>query len=347
MAAAILPKCVPYLNNRCLPYLQTKAQLERVSVDQYLHLKASQFHLLPEEHWPLINREQLEFYANEEGISPEAEKFIQQIDLQQLSLLDPRLASYYSAEQVSDIDKPQFVKYLNVEQLVFLNPALASYLSSKQIKLLDQRHEALIKTIDDVDVLKRLSKAAISLLSLEQVLLMGDERICRRLSYFNPDVLRAIKGTVIAKADKMPIETFKQLTSRQVQCYLSERRKIASYLSEMTAEQWQGMDPLFQQSFFADKPKKVLKFVPRNRIAFLTKEALFKWCGVERPSQCVKDLIKGFCSLLFYPLILMSGFFLTLFSRQNSRERNKILRPLFLAPLLLLSRETYYRNIMT
>lgn len=184
MAPALLPKCVPFISDDCLAHLHTCHQLEKVSLEKYHLLRASQFHLLPPDRWIYLGLKDLQKYCFESVIPLEAKNLIQFLPDEWLSELDPRLAKYFSARQVKLITHPQPIPYLEKTQLEFLTDSLASYLEPHQIAWLDRTHLHLIKNLQTEHLIQHLQEGLYEL-SVKQIQLIKDKKILRKLpKYF-------------------------------------------------------------------------------------------------------------------------------------------------------------------
>ncbi|MBN9378772.1 MAG: DUF3638 domain-containing protein [Chlamydiales bacterium] len=241
VAAVILPECVPYLLNHRLACLKTAAQLAEVKPSLYGFLKASQYHLLPQENWKLLNKDHLDKYSQEPSIPPEAKDLVEQIDPLWVNDLDPRLAQFYTKNQIEKIYQPSPIKYLNAEQLVFLDVKLAPYLELKQIPQLTDKHAPLIQQIKDLEAIGHLSNEGLKFLSKDQILSLNDRNVLIRLPL---DSLSHLKPEQVLLLDPEKSEDqrlINQLSSRQLSALSQEQLvKFLTYVNKKTFKQ---LDP--------------------------------------------------------------------------------------------------------
>ena len=240
MASVILPNCVAFIPDKCLPFLKTKKQLEYVSIDKYHLLKASQFHLLPKKYWLLLQLEDFNKYNAEDKISKKAETFIQQIQVECVNLIDPRLAKFFCEAQVRNISQPKAISYLNGTQLRWLNASLTKYLDPYQIAELSAQHRHLIETIDDPEIIKQLSNEALLQLSSEQVALINDRDTLLRLN----------------------IKFFPYLNAKQLVLLKIENSRDQELIKHINKDQLSGLDKKTLLAFLFYLNPATLKSVP-------------------------------------------------------------------------------------
>lgn len=396
MAPFLLPRCVEFISDSCLPFLKTEKQLARLSPAKYHLLHAHQLHLLPREQWDLLQIDAYDKFRLEKIIGEENRKLIQQMNLDWVNDVDPRLSRFFIKEQVMAITQPKIIPYLEEHQLCWLGTSMSRFLNQKQIASLSLEHSHLIQTFVDPTMLRQLSKEALlhlsrpqiemiddretllrldssfySYLTKKQIVLLQskkaeDQKIIQQLSqtqlqglekreilallpYLNETVLKGIEAAFFEESVNLSCEVRQKLTPLQMQFFLRglKNRKInpLKYLKEICAFQWQGMDDIFIETFFARKSKKIVQCVPQYRICHLPKEALLRWYDAYARGHLIRDIVTGLSALLFYPLVLLSVLFLVFLVQHKDTSWKKVCRKVAFSPLRFLSREKYYRLI--
>lgn len=396
MASVILPKCVEFIPDECLPFLVTEQQLAQVSQERYSFLKAHQFHLLPKENWPLLKIDDYKKYATEKSIPEEAKELIRQMNPDWANQVDPRLAKFYQESQVRQISNPKFIEYLDIDQLSWLEITLSGHINLEQISKLSASHGHLIRSFEEPEVIQRLSLDGLKELTEGQVQIIKDHKTLLKLDaqfypyllakqihllqpkeskdqeiikhlnkgqlkkldrnyllaslpYLNEEALKSLEASLFAEAKGLPLEVCKKLSSLQMQSYLqgmkSRQKNVTRILKELTVSQWAGMDRLFLETFFSRQNKGAIKCIPSKHVRFLPKTALLKWYDADLKKNKIKDIVSGICSFIFYPFVLISALLLIILGHQKRHMNVNIFRGMALSPLRFIARESYYRII--
>ncbi len=294
MASVVLPECVEFISDGCIPFLQTKEQLANVPSDKYDLLRARQFHSVPAENWPLFTMEDFKKYSLEKKIPEDAEAFIQQMNEEWVNEVDPRLAKYFSETQVKHIRQPKPIFYLHAHQLQALDSSMTAYLDSDQIEDLDFQHGHLIKNIDDPKIIVKLSNEALQALTMDQVKLIDDRDILLRLNAKFYPKLSKKQITLLQTEHSKDREVIKHLTIEQVKGL--EKKQILSilpFLSETTLSSVDGdlMSEVVKLSCSVREkltPKQMQCFLvgQKNRkvnVSKILKEmTAYQWKGMDR-----------------------------------------------------------------
>ena len=290
-------------------------------------------------------------------------KPIKYLNVQQLSWLDASLAEYLETDQIAKLAFPHrhlIETYADPKIIRLLSDEGLQELSIKQVRIIDDR-ETLLRlnskfylclqagqiallqptNVKDQEIIKQFDKDQLK--GVEKKILLSF------LPYLNDAALKSIQASVIGEAQAIPCEVRRKLTSRQMQCFLGAQKNrkvsVATFLKEMAAFQWQGLDRVFIESFFAKLSKSSIQCVPKTHVSFLPKMALFKWHNAESKKAKVHDILIGISSLAFYPFVLLTALILTILSQQKKASSLNIFRNMAITPLRLISRESYYRLI--
>ena len=293
-ASVLLPECIPFISDRCLPYLQTSEQLANVAPEKYPLLKARQYHLVPQKHWYLFDFADYEKYRQEQEIPKGAETFIQGMNADWVNEMDPRLAKFFNEEQVRKIASPQAISYLNDRQLRWLDASLAAYLDVYQIAGLSAQHQHLIATFEDPKIINQLSNEALQELSVEQIQKIDDRETLLRLkqefyAHFLKDQIVLLQPDQAVDQEVLRCLDPEQLIG-------VERSKIISYLSYLKDSTLKSLEAsIFTE--LEDLPLKIRRKLTASQIQcflnglnnrkipaakYLKETAAFQWRGMDR-----------------------------------------------------------------
>lgn len=250
-------------------------------------------------------------------------------------LKDPRLINQLSYDALKKLSPEQVILLNDREKLILLEPEFYSHLLPSQLKLLDHH------CIPDQKIIKNLLPEQIKGLDTAVLELF--------VPYLNSNKLHLIEPLVLAKVKNLSTVARQNLSSLQLQCHLSEQQSDLKYvykvLKELTDLQWEKLEETFIKSFFKDKPKPIVKLIPKKRVSELTKTPLLKWFNADK--RKANDFCAGLFSVMLYPLLILSGILIGVFGRPTWKEWKTSFRRVAISPLRFFSREAYYRLLST
>lgn len=246
---------------------------------------------------------------------------------------DPKVLAQLSRDALQKLSAGQVQIIDDRETLLRLDAKFYPHLLLKQIHLLQPEHA------EDKKIIKHLEP--VQLKGLERM------RLAAFLPYLNETALKTVEASILCEVAALSYESRRKLTPHQMQCFLvgqkNQKHNITKILKELSAYQWNGMDRIFIESFFAKLRKTAIQCVPKTHVRFLPKAALIKWHNADLKKNVARDILTGICSIVFYPLILINALMLGLFAQQKKASWQKTFRKMALSPLRFLDRESYYR----
>ncbi|KIC74865.1 hypothetical protein DB42_AU00150 [Neochlamydia sp. EPS4] len=162
------------------------------------------------------------------------------------TLIDVEQICHLSKEGLAELSVEQVKKISCRETLLRLNIKFYPYLLAKQIALLQPEH------VLDQEIINALDETQVQGVAPLQLILF--------LPYLNLEALRSVSPLVIGEAQGMTVETFKKLTSLQIQSFLSRKtlrpKDLLKALKNLLPSQWGGDGGNFYQNFLFESTKK-------------------------------------------------------------------------------------------
>nr|WP_166157623.1 DUF3638 domain-containing protein [Neochlamydia sp. AcF84]NGY95727.1 hypothetical protein [Neochlamydia sp. AcF84] len=303
------------------------------------------------------------YFSNEQVLQINQPCPLPYLNIDQLELLDASLASYLDLSQIAKLSishRHLIQTLIDGEQICHLSKEGLAELSVEQVKKIFCRQTLLrldkkfypyllAKQIALLQPEYTLDQEIINALDGGQVQRVAPQHLLLFLPYLNLEALRSVSPLVIGEAQGMAVETFKKLTSLQIQSFLSMKtlrpKDLLKALKNLLPSQWGKMEEVFIETFFSNQPREVIKNVPKQKVRFLSRKALLMWYDADKKINKQRDTVIGVMALLFYPLVILSAVMFVLFATPKRSVARQSFCQMALSPLRILSPERYYRFI--